>query len=164
MSNKYYYLVSSLPYLEFGKPSLLTREEFLSESRKWLSPPDFFMLSRLDIDEFDLETKDSDLVKEWKSFDLEFRKELAGIRKERKKSLLEGKPAKEILEEPDPLLLEIKIQKKRWEFLEEDEYKYHFDMNALILYFLKLQILEKLAIFEKEKGKEVFENLCEVTP
>ena len=47
-------------------------------------------------------------------------------------------------------------------FLEEKEFGYHFDMNTLMLYCLKLQILERLAAFEKEKGKTRFERLAEV--
>ncbi len=69
----------------------------------------------------------------------------------------------DVFEEPTPLLMERKLEKKRWDFIEEKEFGRYFDINTLILYFLKLQILERLSLFEKEKGKARFERLSEVT-
>ena len=57
MPNKYYYLVASLAYLEFEKGLPVTREEFLSECGKWLTPVDFEKLAAIDINDFEMEAK-----------------------------------------------------------------------------------------------------------
>lgn len=165
MPNKYYYLVASLAYLEFEKAPPITKSEFLSECRKWLDAGDFKKLEEVNINNIEIRPEDLSILKEWKSFDLTLRKDLGEIRKMRKKSLHEKIPAwlMDVFEEPTPLLMERKLEKKRWDFIEEKEFGCHFDMNTLMLYFLKLQILERLAVFEKEKGKARFERLSEVT-
>ena len=55
--NKYYYLVAALPHLAFGKTPPITREEFLSECRKWLDPAAFGMLASVDINNLNVEEK-----------------------------------------------------------------------------------------------------------
>lgn len=164
MNNKYYYLVSSLPYLKFAEASPITRDEFLSECRKWLSGFDFAKVASVNIDSLDVTPQDAEVIKKWKYFELALRQELATIRKAHKSSLREKIPAslREIFEERTPLLMERSLQKKRWDFIEEEEFGYHFDTNVLMLYFLKLQILERLAVFDQERGKSAFEKLCEV--
>ena len=165
MINKYYYLVASLPYLEFAKALPITRDEFLSQSSKWLSPSDFLMLSNIDIKDFKIRTDDPGILKEWKLFDLTLREELAEVRRVKKSSLHTKIPdsVKDIFEEPNPLFMERQIQKDMWDFLDEKEFGYHFDINVLIVYHLKLQVLERMATFNKEKGEAIFSELCEVT-
>ena len=165
MINEYYYLVASLPYLEFAKALPIARDEFLSQSSKWLSPSDFLMLSNIDINDFKIRTGDPGLLKEWKLFDLTLREGLAEVRRVKKSSLHTKIPdsVKNIFEESNPLLMERQIQKTRWDFLEEKEFGYHFDINVLIVYHLKLQVLERLTAFNKEKGETMFSRLCEVT-
>jgi len=165
MANKYYYLVASLPRLEFGEHSPISKATFLAECEKWLSPTDLDNIKAIDINNLEITAEDNALVKEWKAFDAGFRTEIKGVREARRRSSGEKISAslKIIFNESTPLLKEKKILEKRWEFLEEGEFGYHFDINVLVLYFLKLQILERLEMFDKEKGKEVFEKLCEVT-
>ncbi len=165
MPNKYYYLVASLAYLEFEKAPPITKSEFLSECRKWLDAGNLKRLAEVNINNIGINREDPAIIKEWKSFDLAFRKDLGEIREMRKKSLHETIPTRlmDVFEEPTPLLMERKLEKKKWDFIEEKEFGCHFDMNTLMLYFLKLQILERLAVFEKEKGKARFERLSEVT-
>ena len=165
MLNKYYYLVASLAYLEFEKEPPSTQSEFLSECRKWLDPGDFKKLAEVNINNIGVNPEDPAIIKEWKSFDFTLREDLGEIREMRKKSLHETIPARflDLFEEQTPLLMEKKLEKKRWDFIEEKEFGYHFDINTLILYFLKLQIMERLSLFDKEKGKARFEELSEVT-
>ena len=164
MYNKYYYLVASLPYLLLGKISPIGAKEFLTECRKWLSPPDFNKLESADINDFENKKDDLPLLRKWKSFDLTLRTELAEFRIKKRKDKDQPVPAglKDIFEHKDPLSMEEAISKKRWDFIEECELGNHFDLNFLTLYFLKLQILERIARFDKEKGKRTFEDICEV--
>ena len=50
----------------------------------------------------------------------------------------------------------------RWEFIEQEEAGHYFDLDFLILYFLKLQILERLVSFDKKKGQDRFESLTKI--
>jgi hypothetical protein len=164
MLNKYYYLVASLPYLELEKRPPIPRDEFLSQCAKWLDAGDLGGISKIDISDITAKREDAEIIKEWKAFDLSLRGELAEIRQARKGGGREKVPEalKDLFEEPTPLFMERRLEKKRWDFLEEKEFGYHFDINTLSLYFLKLQILERLAKFEKERGIDIFEKLCEV--
>jgi len=164
MANKYYYLVSSLPYLDFEKPLPITKETFLNESEKWLTQEDLKRLSEANIHELTIFPKDLETLKLWKTFDNELRKEIATIRKRSlSQEEKESQPGfREIFGQANPLLMERSLERKRWDFLNGIEIDYHFDINILIIYFLKLQIIERLASFDKKKGMEIFENLCEV--
>jgi hypothetical protein len=164
MPNKYYYLVSSLAYLEFEKTSPVTKSEFLSECKKWLDSNEFKKLTGISINNIEIRPEDAAILKDWKVFDRALREELGEIRKMRKKSMHEKIPSDlmDVFDEPTPLLMERTLEKKRWNFIEEKEFGYHFDINTLILYFLKLQILERLARFDEEKGRARFERVSEV--
>ncbi|NQT23086.1 MAG: DUF2764 family protein [Candidatus Omnitrophica bacterium] len=165
MGDKYYYLIASLPYLDFEKDTPITREEFLEESKKWLSAEDFRQLEDVDINDTEIKKDDPDLIKGWKGFDLELREELARIRQARRNNLNEKIPPSflEVFNKTTPLLMEKEIQKKRWFFIQELEFGHHFDIGALLVYYLKLQAKERLDSFDRDKGKEVFEEMCEVS-
>jgi hypothetical protein len=164
MFNKYYYLVASLPRLEFDKRPPISREEFLSESEKWLDEAGYRMLASVDIKDRSPKSSGRGALEEWRAYDAALRDGLASVRKARKEGQREKTPAafKEIFEEGTPLLMEKRLERMRWDFLDEEEFGRHFDLDSLVIYNLKLQILERLSSFDKEKGKEVFEGLCEV--
>lgn len=170
MGHNYYYLVSSLPYLEFEKEISVSAGDFIFECEKWLGGRDLEILHGVNIDSIGLDVKDSFVVKEWKEFNKGLKEDLAGVRRS-KKSLVGEKvssayPAgsvsryREIFEENTPLLMEKKMERIRWDFIEWYESWYDFDINRLVLYLLKLQILERLAGFNKEKGEKIFDRLC----
>lgn len=164
MANKYYYLVASLPYLKFEDGPPLSIGAFFQGCEKWLSDTDLRSLQTLDIEDFTMQPCDSLIVREWKSFDRQLRQGFAQIRDAKKEGRQEKHPVivQDIMAEQDPLLMEKALARKRWEFIDESELGLHFDLNILQLYYLKLQLLKRLAIFEAEKGKAVFESLCEV--
>jgi len=162
--NKYYYLITALPYLRFDGQLPITREAFLAECGKWLSAQDLDKITAVDKDAFAADEADPAVIAEWKEFDRYLREGLAEIREARKSDARESVPLffKEILEERTPLLMDTAIENKRWTFLDEKEAWYHFDINFLILYYLKLQVLERLGSFDKGNGIERFDKLCEV--
>ena len=165
MANKYYYLISSLPYLDFDKPLTIDREWFLDEAKKWLTDKDLKILKSLDMDNFSVLSSDTDIIKEQKAFEEALRKDLKEARIIRRDNLDEKPPKqiRDVFQKANPLEMEKALLKKRWDFIEEIDLDYHFDLNALILYCMKLMILERLASFNKEDGLHVFENSCEVT-
>lgn len=164
MSNKYYYLIASLPYLMPDKAQPVMKKDFLSECSKWLSASDFGKLESIDIERSDIRADDLPLLAGWKRFDLNLRTELADFRKKGRKDKNYPVPSilKDIFEQENPLFMEKAIAQKRWNFIDECEFGNHFDLNFLTLYFLKLQILERIARFDKEKGRDAFEDICEV--
>ncbi len=161
--DKYYYLVSQLPHLTFLQEPPIKREYFLEEARKWVSLGEFLILSKVDINDFYLDKRDPELLREHKMFEFSLRNQLALFRKSKKEGQA-VKLSKELsfLGEANPLEAEIELLRMRWESIEEKEKEHYFDLEFLILYFLKIQILERLATFNKEKGQKVFEKLCEV--
>ena len=164
MLNKYYYLVSSLPYLKFGQENFISKETFLLECKKWLSVKDIKVLSKVSLEDFSVMSDDVSVLQEWKKFDLALRTELASARNSIKHNRNEkpGPLAKSVLEEATPFLMEQALARIRWERLDAMEAGNFFDLNFLMLYFLKLQIIERLKLFDKGRGEKVFQGTCEV--
>ncbi len=164
MGNKYYSLVASLPYLRMGEDPPLSAAGFMEECGKWLSPEDMAALEAAGEPGARSFHDGSAVLEQWKDFDSAIRDGIASMRAARKK----GQPFKapEVLRRVEsgetPLIMERGLEEIRWEFLEDKVLGYNFDINWLILYFLKLRIVERLAKFDKEKGETVFYKLCEV--
>jgi hypothetical protein len=158
--DKYYYLIASLPLLKFMGLPPISRENFILEAKKWLSREDYITLSSVSINNFFHNPKDTPLLREWKDFEYSTRVELASYRRA-KKQHSEYKIKKDlsaIIQEGDnPLETENKLLSLKWNFLEEQEIGHFFDLDFLIIYYLKLQMLERLASFNKEKGKQNLE-------
>lgn len=161
--DKYYYLITQLPFLKFGEENYINNDSFLEEAKKWLSEKNYKHLQEADIDNLEEKTKIS-FLQEYKQFELTLRKELAAYR-ENKNRQQEYQP-KEVLKkdllEGNPLEVEKKLLYYRWQQIEESSNDYVFNLEAVIAYFLKLQILEKVLSFDKEKGTKKFDSLIEV--
>jgi hypothetical protein len=164
MLNKYYYLVATLPYLRFGRGALIDKEAFLIECGKWLNQRDTKILLGASLGDIIIRPEDPSILRAWKEFDLMLRTELALARSSIKQGRNEkpGPVARVVLAEATPLLMERAIARIRWEYLDASEAGNFFDVNFLMLYFLKLQILERLKLFDKDLGAEVFQGICEV--
>jgi hypothetical protein len=157
--DKYYYLISSLPLLKFAKEPYITQKDFIVEAEKWLSQRDLIILSRVDINNFLEDKEDTSLLGRWKEFEHCLRNELALFRRARKENReyrLRGDLARIAQGDSNPLEIEKRLLLLRWDFLDEYEFEHFFDLDFLIIYYLKLQILGRLASFDKEKGKAVF--------
>ena len=165
MASKYYSLVASLPYLKMGEAPPVSSEAFLDECDKWLSPGEIDLL-RMAADPAapDGRAEESHVLKEWKEFDSALRSSVAAMRSaRRKKQVFKAPDALRSAESGEtPLVMEKALEEIRWGFLEDKVLSYNFDVNWLILYFLKLRIAERLARFDKEKGEAIFYKLCEV--
>jgi len=163
--DKYYYLSSQLPFLRFNEKTSIDQSSFLAEARKWLDEKEFLILSGVDINDFSEKVGDPDKLKEYKYFEKTLREDIAIFRGAKKKG--SGyKPKKFSLTDVlkgTPLDIEKKLLMTRWGLVEQLEESHYFDLEFLILYFLKLQILQRLFSFDKEKGITIFDKLCEVT-
>jgi hypothetical protein len=165
MHRSYYYLTASLPYLFFGREMPIAIETFFDECAKWLSGEDLKILQEFRVDNTEENKRDSTLVLGWKRFNKEIKEELAK-EKALKKNKTAGKSSStyvsEIYDEKTPLLMEERYEKIRWTFIEQQEFHYGFDVNWLLIYLVKLRILERLAQFNKVKGMYNFEKACSI--
>ncbi|MFH1395498.1 MAG: DUF2764 family protein [Candidatus Omnitrophota bacterium] len=161
---KYYYLIASLPYLKFEEKPPIDKTVFIAECEKWISPEGMKDLLAVESARHEDDNDETLLTVKWKTFDENLRGIIAKARAAKKTGGAYKTPEKiqEVIEQATPLLMEMKFERIRWDFLEEESSKYFFDMNWLTLYFLKLQILNRIAVFNKDDGEKFFYNLCEV--
>ncbi len=157
--DKYYYFVSQLPFLTFGQGSYIDRELFLDQARKWLSDKDFFSVSGVSLNDFYPRDGDNKVLAKYKNFERTLREEIASFRKNESHT---GTSFNLNLNQGTPLETERRLLNLRWEFIESLEQGHFFDLEILVLHFLKIQVLERLLAFDKEKGTAVFDKLCEV--
>ena len=158
--DKYYYFVAQLPFLIFGENDYIDRERFLDEARKWLSEKDFSIIFQVSLDDFYPRDNDRDVLSKYKKFERALREEIVLFRKN--ESQVGTSSFKLNLNQGTPLEVEKRLLRLRWKFLESLEPGHSFDLEILIIYFLKIQVLERLFTFDKEKGTVVFDKLCEV--
>jgi len=164
MANKYYYLVASLPTLRLGREPCITKEAFLYECRKWLTPADMEFLLSADYAEGMPPRTENPMLKELRRLDYRLREDLAEIRQAQMRGETPSVPERlrEVVDAEDPLKAEMALAGIRWRILEARSIENFFDINWLVLYFLKVQMLRRLNTSDKEKGEAFFYKLCEV--
>ncbi len=162
--DKYYYLIAQLPMLFFGRETSMSGDYFLAEAKKWLSAKDFRVLSLVDINDFSLGKKFPATLANYKRFESSLRNDIFNWRlaKQHDQDYKPVSFSMSVLKEGNPLDIELKLMKLKWDFIDEMEREHHFDLGFIILYYLKLQILRRLFTFNKEKGLEKFQKLYEV--
>ncbi len=161
--DKYIYLVSQLPMLHFDQKPLISVDDFLVEAEKWLDNKDYRVLQQADLYAVDHASVDPPVLKRYKANELDFRNDFVQWRKSRGTDQ-EYKPrffnAGE-LRDGTPLDAERVLLRWKWNFLDAEEHAHHFDLEFLIVYFLKLKILSRLMTFDSDKGLENYQLLCE---
>ena len=66
-----------------------------------------------------------------------------------------------IVQESDPVLKERRIDAMKWVWLEDETFQEPFDVNAVFAYLLKVQMLERWAVLDPERGREAFTEIIE---
>ncbi len=160
MSDRYYYFLAQLPALRFGKEPGISIPAFLAEAEKWLTRGDAAVLRRASLFDLSGEAAGCRLLERLRDFERSFRTELAEWRRARR----EGRDARTsfpagLVREGNPLEVERKLLGWRWDRLEEEEAGHHFDLEAAILYHLKLQIAARLAVYNAERGLQAYRHL-----
>lgn len=162
--DKYYYFVAQLPLLFFDKEPLLKIDDFLEEGEKWLSRSDFAILIKVDINDTTICKDDLIVLKDYKKSEKLLRIDIMEWRKA-KKINQEYKTISfpvSIIKDGNPLQVEENLMLLSWNFIEEIESDHHFDLEFIVLYYLKLQVLKRLKSFDKEKGLEKFKQFTEI--
>jgi hypothetical protein len=173
---QYYYTVASLPFLQYDSDNFPSTTRFLEICVDHVRPDDMILIrnARLDIDNI-LESS-CGVLQRWYDFERGIRNELVKHRSgalsrephaylkfdraDRDMTDLSGvsEIVRSAVSETNPMRAEENLQKARWQFLEGLEIGHYFDCETLVLYFLKLQILERKGKMTRENGEKVFEE------
>jgi hypothetical protein len=154
MASSYPYLISSLPMLHFGARPPYSFEEFLEACRDLIPDQDLAVVSLCAGEPFLEKDIRQETLKAWAAFETGLRNELVKIRASRKKA----EPAKYLRSggsEETALyhtamnshrilsLIESEkfLDQERWHKLDELSFGHYFDLDALIVYALKLRLL-----------------------
>ena len=160
--DKYYYFVTQLPYLIFGQERYVNRQYFLDQAIKWLSDKDFAIISDVSLNNFYLKDSDNKVLVKYKNFERNLRNAIKSFRENSNRGGTFLSDLKVNLNEGTPLEIEKALLRMRWKFIESLEEGHFFDLDVLIVYFLKIQVLERLFTFDRDRGIVVFDKLCEV--
>ncbi len=172
MSRNYYYFAATLPMLTFGTRPPCSNKDFLASCTEYLSRGDREVIENSLLTPPEEDGKKNSTLSRWIDFENASRNELVNFRA-KKLGRDAGKYFRgEYVPDPyiaamvvsaaqadNPLLVERRIDLARWEKLEELELQHYFDLQFLIVYYLKLQILNKWDSIRAEKGRAVLDEL-----
>lgn len=154
--------------LAFGTKPPFNFEVFIQKCGSLISDEELEIIKRLSAQgAFSLQDEGSEVLRKWKYFDINLRNELVKVRAARKKV----DPLKYLrhdeyfepqivhiaslsLRNPSIFDAERALDLERWRLLDELSLGHYFDFDALIIYALKLKILErwgKIEIADKER-------------
>lgn len=170
MASSYPYLISSLPMLHFYAKPPFTFEDFLRACKDLIPDKDFDVVSICANEALWEQAVSQETLKAWISFEVGLRNELVKVRASRRKI----EPARYLRQDGSDhtelyhvamsshrILSLIESEKfldqARWHRLEELGLGHYFDLDALLVYALKLQILwrwEKIARVNKQEVLE----------
>lgn len=167
--SSYYYLISTLPTLDPEKGLALTEAEFLVLCEKHLTRNDFRVISSVTGAETDLPNS---TLRAWLEFEQSLNHALAEERAQRlehvknemyvntfEKNPQIAEAVRKAVTEESPLLGEKILDAAKFAFLDDLEVNHFFDLTKLIVYYLKLRILEREQYFDFVRGDEEFKRL-----
>ena len=150
----------------------ISYEYFLSCCRQQLSTKDLETIKRTNIAPTEDSEDDCPTLRQWKKFDITLRNELSRYRASKKSKdaavYIRGEgyldpflatEAHWAINEASPLEAERFLDRFRWEKIEELEREHYFDIDYLIAYALKLQLLERWQRIDSEGGMRVLQDL-----
>ncbi len=170
--SRYYFTVSSLPWLDFESEPPITMDRFIDVCESTLGEEDYNLVSKASLDNFE-SCSDNNVLKRWSVFEQSLRNELAKARgsnlgidaQKYVKQFIDDTTTPAIAaaagKQEDPLKAEMYLCRERWRFLDELEAGHFFEIENLIVYSLRLQILERKAKFKTDTGNENFQEIYE---
>jgi hypothetical protein len=171
---QYYYLVASLPAVEFGVKPPFSYEEFLSRCDGQLSPEDRGAVDRaVMISCYDTAEKYR-AVAEWGTFEFSLKNEIARSRAEKYAKdpfkYIRGEHyhdpftaglAQWAVNQDSPMEAELFLDRARWDKLEEIKNGHYFDIDYLIAYAVQLWILTRWEKINSEGGMQVLADMVD---
>lgn len=170
MSGGYYYLVASLPHLKFGAAPRLTPGEFLRRCAAQVSAADYRILAETELFQAQPARTGLALLDRWHDRERALRNALASERAKRLGAAA-GHPrdfrhdhslaeiVRYLLALDSPLAADEELDRVRWRFLEELAFGHYFDVEILVVYRLKLRILERRVRFDPVVGAALLDRL-----
>lgn len=151
----YTYLLSSLPMLQFGGKPPFPYEEFIETCSEFVGEKDIGILKALAVSQGEHADAAQPTVRKWHDFEVAVRNELVKLRAGRKKidpskylrcdgAIIDSRInhiAMNAYKSTSPLEAEKIIDQGRWQMLDEFSIGHYFDIDALIVYGLKLLLL-----------------------
>ena len=171
MSGGYYFLVASLPRLQFGAAPPLTREQFLDRCAGQMSAAQDRMLAGIDLFQTQPAKTGLALLDRWHERERALRNALAVVRAQRlgvaaapylrnfRQDPSLAEIAQRLLMLDSPLAADEELDRLRWRFLEELAFGHYFDLETLVIYRLKLHLLERRARFNPTVGAALLDQM-----
>ena len=171
MSGGYYFLVASLPHLKFGAAPRLTPAQFLSRCAGQVSTAHYRMLAGVELIQNQPAKTGLALLDRWHERERALRNALVIERAKRLGVTAAGhlrdfRPdprlaeiARQLLALDSPLAADEELDRIRWRVLEELAFGHYFDLETLVVYLLKLRILERRACFDAAAGAALLDRL-----
>ncbi len=168
---QYYYLVASLPLLLRDDTPPFSSQSWLDSCREQVSADDHALLARIAISVPDARPGDHKLWQAYSAWESALRNELAEQRSQRlglsAVPFLRHAPyytgmavaVKDALGSGNPKAVEAALDRLRWLYLEELEAGTQFDLGRLIVYRLKLMLLERKGQLRPETGRASFDQI-----
>lgn len=155
MSNMVY-LMTSLPSLSLGQVPPITIDEFNDDAKRQLSARHFKALQSVDIQNLNTEVG----IKSISSFIKSIKEDLSEAReaKEQSRQVKTERMPNSVLR-GNPLEREMNILQWQWEELQDIEAGKTFTLTEVLVYKLKLQLVERLYSFDENKGAEVLASV-----
>lgn len=165
----HYYFVASLPTLQPDVEPELSTGEFLTLAQRYVGERDFERLTNAKLD--DRESPPATPVyAAWRAFDADLREQLLGLRAAKlgwdaaahtrsESPVFTTEETRAIFDEPDPLRAERRLFRLRWRFLDEIDRAHFMRLENLVVYALKLQLIEQLLAMSPERGRESLDTI-----
>jgi len=173
--SQYYFTASSLPLLTIDSKPSITVESFLSTCELHATEKDYNILINSSIKVPANEEALSGVSKSCWEWEKSLRNELAKLRSQKMDIssdlyLRDGEVvfgthrlAAEAFKIESPLDAENFLNAGRLDFLDSLSVGHYFDLTFLVIYYLKLQLLNRVSLFDSEKGfekyKEIYKNI-----
>ena len=161
----------------FDSKPPLSLEEFVRDCERLLSPQETVLIKQLIEDAIvtdGIKTANS-VFREEVEFTHQLCNQLAKLRAERagkdplkyvRGEVVNDPFFAEVIRQADiaknPLVAERLLDKTRWDFLDRLQTGHFFDLEFILIYALKLKILNRYAMIESPKGREVFDEFKKI--
>jgi hypothetical protein len=168
---RYYYLVATLPFLFYDTEKSLAVHELLDLCSQHVSRGHFRLLSSAAAADLRRPVPSCETLDLWRGWETSLRNELARLRAKKRgleaeqylvdttENMDAQQAARESFEQESPLEAEDVLNRARWTYLDDLEAGHHFDIDKILVYTLRLQILQRKALFDEQKGREMFDRI-----
>ncbi|MBI9094856.1 MAG: DUF2764 family protein [Sphaerochaeta sp.] len=163
----YYYLVATLPLLRYESQGPFDTVSFLEQCKSHVREHDYQTI----VSALSGRNSSHPFLKKWQQFASMVKKELndqrskkLGLstpkyRNEGEKEFRIGEAVRQAISNENALEAELSLLSLKWKYLDEISALHYFDVEALLAYAVKLQLLKRKSLFTKEEGNAEFKRL-----